>query len=79
MSTFTDVLAATSILRRWRLNPSAPRRAYENISWLAEHPDPDKPLSHSEIEQCKATLRRLAPSAFRELFPDDLSPPNNGS
>jgi hypothetical protein len=73
MSTFLEVLAAHSILRKWLLDPAAPRRSYENITWLVEHPEADSPLSAEEIEHYKAELRRLAPSAYGELFPGDTT------
>lgn len=70
MSLYLEVLMLESILRRWRADPATSRRDYRSISSWKDHADADDPLPYEEVMRMKERLRELAPTHFRELFPE---------
>jgi hypothetical protein len=68
------VLCETYILEAWLRSPDLPKRAYRWVSrWQSSEIENDLPLTAAEVEQHKATLRRLAPSTYARLFPEVVS------
>jgi hypothetical protein len=69
---YGEVIAYFSILRRWRSDPHAPRRAYSFMcGWQDSRPENDLPLSDQEVTRIKAWMRRHAPTVYLSIFPEE--------
>jgi hypothetical protein len=69
---FVEVLMYDYVLRRWRTNPTAPKRSYEAIyCWQDAKPENDQPLTHKDVESMKAWMKRHAPTGYFMIFPEE--------
>jgi hypothetical protein len=68
---FCELLACRAVLRTWKTNPRTRRRDYRMVSDWEQGPGADEPLSYREVAWRKEVLRLRAPTAYRELFPED--------
>jgi hypothetical protein len=69
---FVELICVHSILRRWREDPQAPKKAYRSISrWQDGSAANNKPFSAAEVAKYKAFLKRNAPASYYNLFPEE--------
>lgn len=72
--TMIELMATTSVLKKWKQNNSASRREIGVLDrWKTADPDNDRPLSAEEIDRMKVFLRDHALGVYLDLFPEERS------
>ena len=68
MSLFVEVVLLDVVLRKWKQEPSIPRRAYHLGPIFESHALADEPFSEQEIRRMKRRFKKLAPTRYEALF-----------
>lgn len=61
-----ELMAVVGILRAWKASPDAPAMSLSSSMFAGR----ETPLGAHEVTDMQAWLKRVSPSAFRELFPE---------
>jgi hypothetical protein len=68
---FVEVLMLNFILRQWNDDPQRPKRRYRWVtSWQDSNRDNDLPLPEDQVQIMKDQFKSIAPTHFRNLFPE---------
>jgi hypothetical protein len=69
---FVEVMMTEYILTEWKKAPNRSRRSYTRMhDWQRDDDYGRRPLSRVDVKRYKLFLKRVAPSHYKKVFPEE--------